>query len=83
MKWSLSFYARRRSKEICHQTDKGANMKSKIELLLEQALTPMELPRQELNDQILQKIKERQNMQNNQVRYKIGFLWRRWRQYVF
>lgn len=45
-------------------------MKSKIELLLEQALTPMELPRQELNDQILQKVKERQNMQNNQVRYK-------------
>ncbi len=45
-------------------------MKSKIELLLEQALTPMELPKQELNDQILQKVKEKQDMKNNQVRYK-------------
>jgi len=42
-------------------------MKNRIELLLEQALTPRELPRQELNDQILQKVKERQDMQNNQM----------------
>lgn len=37
-------------------------MKREIDDLLEAALAPMELPRQELNDQILRKVKERQHM---------------------
>ena len=43
-------------------------MKKDIDLLLEIALTPMELPDQELNDQILRRVKERQDMKNDQVR---------------
>lgn len=43
-------------------------MKKNMEQLLETALTPMELPKQRLNDQILWKAKERQDMNNNQVR---------------
>lgn len=45
-------------------------MKDKIDSLLEQALSPMELPEQELNDQILRKIKERQDMKQEQMCYK-------------
>ncbi len=44
-------------------------MKKNIGQLLETALAPMELPEQRLNDQILRKAKERQDMKNNQVRY--------------
>lgn len=44
-------------------------MKKNMEQLLQTALTPMELPKQQLNDQILQKAKERQDMKKDQVRY--------------
>ena len=40
-------------------------MKKDIDLLLEIALTPMELPDQELNDQILRRVKERQDMKKD------------------
>lgn len=45
-------------------------MKRDIEKLLKVALTPMDTPEQELNDQILRKVKERQNMDNDQIRYR-------------
>ena len=45
-------------------------MKDEIDSLLEQALSPMELPEQELNNQILRKIKERQDMKQEQMCYK-------------
>lgn len=46
-------------------------MKRDIDDLLKAALAPIELPGQELNDQILRKAKERQNMEKNkQVHYK-------------
>lgn len=44
-------------------------MKDHIDSLLEQALAPLELPEQKLNDQILRKVKERQDMKQEQVRY--------------
>lgn len=44
-------------------------MKKNMEQLLKTALTPIELPKQELNDQILRKAKERQDMKNDQMRY--------------
>lgn len=44
-------------------------MKKRIDFLLEQALAPTELPKQELNDQILRRVKERQDMKKKQVRH--------------
>ena len=45
-------------------------MKRDMDKLLKVALTPMDTPEQELNDQILRKVKERQNMGNNQIHYR-------------
>lgn len=45
-------------------------MKRNMDELLKVALTPMDMPEQELNDQILRKAKERQNMKKNQVQYR-------------
>ncbi|MDE6364531.1 MAG: hypothetical protein K2L86_09795, partial [Lachnospiraceae bacterium] len=45
-------------------------MKDKLDSLLEQALVPTKLPDKKLNDQILRKVKERQDMKQEQVRYK-------------
>ena len=45
-------------------------MKDKMDLLLKQALAPMEVPEKKLNDQVLRRVKERQDMKQEQVRYK-------------
>lgn len=45
-------------------------MKKDMDQLLELSLTPTDMPEQELNDQILRKVKERQDMENNQLRYR-------------
>ena len=45
-------------------------MKRDMDQLLKVALTPMNLPEKELNDQILRRVKERQDMKNDQVRYR-------------
>ncbi len=44
-------------------------MKKDMDQVLEVALTPMDMPEKELNDQILRKVKERQKMDNKQVHY--------------
>lgn len=45
-------------------------MKNTLDSLLKQALAPMEAPEKKLNDQVLQRVKERQDMKQEQVRYK-------------
>ncbi len=45
-------------------------MKDKMDLLLKQALAPTEVPEKKLNDQVLRRVKERQDMKQEQVRYK-------------
>ncbi|MDE6052769.1 MAG: hypothetical protein K2G55_03205, partial [Lachnospiraceae bacterium] len=45
-------------------------MKRDMDQLLKVALTPMDLPEKELNDQILRRVKERQDMKNDQVCYR-------------
>lgn len=45
-------------------------MRRNMDELLKVALTPMDVPEQKVNDQILRKVKERQNMDNNQMRYR-------------
>ena len=37
-------------------------MKNTLDSLLKQALAPMEAPEKKLNDQVLQRVKERQDM---------------------
>lgn len=45
-------------------------MKRNMDELLKVALTPMDVPEQKVNDQILRKVKERQNMKKDQVQYR-------------
>lgn len=45
-------------------------MKDNMDLLLKQALTQMEAPEKKLNDQVLRRVKERQEMKQEQVCYK-------------
>lgn len=45
-------------------------MKDKMDSLLKQALAPMKVPEKKLNDQILRRVKERQDMKQEQMHYK-------------
>ncbi|MDE7478814.1 MAG: hypothetical protein K2M91_12865, partial [Lachnospiraceae bacterium] len=45
-------------------------MKKDMDSLLEMALTPMDVPEKELNNQILRKVKEIEDMENEQVYYR-------------
>lgn len=45
-------------------------MNRDMDKLLKEALTPIELPKKELNDRILLRVKERENMKNEQRHYR-------------